>query len=123
MPSIESRISKLEKLVEKQAFQIKVLQKLSADYDMFGVFDQVLSYDLNENEYNRLREITVDYSKRIDNGIVITLEQFSDEMKIILKEKLDNKFELEKFISIWLNGPNGGFGFSKKLYNHLYKKN
>lgn len=125
MLSEENRISRLEKIVEKQTFQIKILQKLAANYDMFGVFDQILSYDLNEEEYNNLRTVTNKYTEKIENKEKVTLKQFYDEIETILKEKIycktDNQIDLDMFIPIWLNGPNGGFGFSKKLYTYFYK--
>lgn len=121
--SSEERLLQLEKRVEKHSFQIRTLQKLAANYDMFGVFDQILAYDLGEYEFNELRNLTRMYEEKLENNEIITLEDFISEFTNVLKSNglLENtpQFEVNNFVKLWLNGPTGGMGFSKGLYEHF----
>ncbi|MGE7676118.1 hypothetical protein ACQKMV_21495 [Lysinibacillus sp. NPDC094403] len=125
--SSEERISQLEKRVEKHSFQIRILQKLAANYDMFGVFDQILAYDLGEDEFNELQNLTRMYEEKLDNNEVITLEEFTSKFTNIIDRSglLQNRSqsEVNTFIKLWLNGPTGGIGFSKGLYEYFNTSN
>lgn len=112
MVTVEERLDNLEKKVEKQAFQLRLVQQLAADYDRFGLFDQVLAYDLSEKQYQELRELTSQYTDKIKNGEEVSLHNFTEEFKRILKD-IEKEVDFEKFISLWLKGPEEGFGFSK----------
>ena len=119
MVTVEERLDNLEKKVEKQAFQLRLVQQLAADYDRFGLFDQVLAYDLSEKQYQELRELTSQYTYKIKNGEEVSLHNFTEEFKRILKD-IEKEVDFEKFISLWLKGPEEGFGFSKALHNHFF---
>ena len=119
MVTVEERLDNLEKKVEKQAFQLRLVQQLAADYDRFGLFDQVIAYDLNEDQYQGLRKLTSEQAEKLKNGEQVSLEEFSKEFKNILKDT-EKEVDFDKFISIWLKGPADGFGFSKALHNHFF---
>ncbi|RCK11089.1 hypothetical protein DT075_21180 [Bacillus licheniformis] len=119
MSTVEERLNNLEKQVEKQAFQLRLVQKLAADYDMFGLFDQILAYDLNEEQYQNLRDLTREYEDKVKNGEKVSLEEFTEKFKNILKNT-EKEVYFDKFIPIWLKGPAEGFGFSKTLHSHFF---
>lgn len=124
---LEQEILELRKIIERHTFQIKILQKLAANYDRFGIFDQVLAYDLNEEVFNELRALTDLYEQKIESDLKenIKLKDFSTKFIQILKDNdlIQDKSEadINRFIFIWLKGPEGGFGFSKNLHTYFYE--
>ncbi|MEX3625866.1 hypothetical protein [Viridibacillus arvi] len=121
--TLEIRLDELERKLEKQAFQIRIVQKLAANYDFFGLFDQILSYDLSEEDFNNIRNLTKEYEEKLHNHNAITLEEFTADFINILKSNSSTgqiEIDFPSFIPLWLKGPNGGFGFSKELHEHFY---
>lgn len=55
----------------------------------------------------------------LKNGEEVSLHNFTEEFKRILKD-IEKEVDFEKFISLWLKGPEEGFGFSKALHNHFF---
>lgn len=113
-----NKLEQLEKRVEKLEFHKKLLQQLAMNYEKYSLYDVIISYDLDQQTYERLSAVTRDYLNRLDEGIPISLEQFELDFSIAARDlKL---LSVEQFVKVWLKGTRRGNGMSERLAKHFW---
>lgn len=117
----EERIQHLEKLVEKQAFQLRLLHDLVRDQAQYAVYHDIIASNMSERSYKRLQNLTRHYERKLELGDPITLNQFLYDFKRILGEDDTNSYvaDISALIPRWL-GSSSGLGFSPPLYAAFY---
>ena len=120
----EERILQLEMLVEKQAFQIRLLHDLVRDQAQYATYHDVLASNMSEHTYRRLQNLTRHYEMRLLNGESVTLGNFLHEFKRILGEDTTMPYvtDITNLVPRWLAGSGNSFGFSPALYEAFYLK-
>lgn len=119
----EERIQSLERLVEKQAFHLRLLHDLVRDETQFAVYHDILASNMSERSYKRLQNLTRHYEMKLCNGETVTLRNFLYELKRILGEDDTTSYvaNIAELVPRWL-GSSGGIGFSSALYEEFYLK-
>lgn len=120
--TVEERLLYLEKLVEKQAFQIRLLQSLVDNPLQNKLNQQVISSGMSERCYEKLRVLTYYYDQKLQEGDHVTLTDFIVDFEKTLVEDgvvVSNSF-IAEFIPKWLNGTMGSKGHSPQLHGHFY---
>lgn len=121
--TVEERLQQLEQTVEKQAFQIRLLQSLVENYDQYKLYQHVISSGMSERCFEKLKSITYAYEQKLDYGEMVTLHDFIRSFERVLAEyevTAASSFVAD-FIPKWLSGTMGSKGFSRKLHAHFYK--
>lgn len=119
----EERLAAMEKQIEMQAFQIKLLQKLVLDKDKFQLYQTIISNNINEDTFHKLLKMTRQFEQRLQLDESITLSQFIHAFSTVLDNDgiFISKVELAEIIPKWLYSPRGNFGYSKILHEHFYQ--
>lgn len=117
----EERIQHLERLVEKQAFHLRLLHDLVRNEVQYAVYHDILASNMSERSYKRLQNLTRHYEIRLSNGEMVTLRNFLYEFKTILGEDDTTSYvaNISALVPRWL-GNSGGIGFSPALYEAFY---
>lgn len=121
--TVEERLQQLEQTVEKQAFQIRLLQSLVENYEEYKLYQHVISSGMSERCFEKLKVVTQKYELKLTNHEPVTLQQFISEFEQILMEHnvdVPSSFVAD-FIPKWLSGTMGSKGFSFKLHAHFYR--
>lgn len=118
----EQRITKLEWVIEKQAFHIKLLQQILVDPLKLKLNNAIINADLDEATFHKLRQITKDYELRLEQMLPISFGEFlRDFEKIIAKNSsTHHKADLASLVPLWLGGSSDCPGFSKSLHEFFY---
>ncbi|WP_332645405.1 hypothetical protein [Lysinibacillus sp. 54212] len=119
----EERLAAMEKKIEMQAFHIKLLQKLVLDSDKYQLFQIIISTNMNEDTFHKLRVLTRQFEQKLQLHESITLSQYIQAFSAVLNNDgiAISKVELAEIIPKWLYSPKGNFGYSKILHEHFYQ--
>jgi len=121
--TIEERLQLLEQTVEKQAFQIRLLQSLVENHEQYKLYQHVISSGMSERCFEKLKRMTAIYEQKVNFGENVPLHEFIRTFERVLAEDgiaLPSSF-ISEFIPKWLSGTMGSRGFSPKLHAHFYK--
>lgn len=121
--TVEERLQQLEQTVEKQAFQIRLLQSLVENYEQYKLYQHVISSGMSERCFEKLKRITYLYEQKLAHGENVTLNGFIHIFEQALVEDnvdLPSSFVAD-FIPKWLAGTMGSKGFSSQLHEHFYR--
>jgi len=120
--SVEERIRALEDTVERQAFQIRLLQSLVENYEQYKLYQQVISSGMSERCFEQLKTLTYDFERKLNAGISVTLNEYIREFERVLEK--DDLHPQSSFVADlipkWLAGTMGSKGFSRTLHEHFY---
>lgn len=118
----EERIEQLEKLVEKQAFQLRLLHDLVRDQAQYATYHEILASNMSERSYRRLQNLTRHFEMKLLRDEPVTLGQFLSEFKRILNEDDTMPYvsDITNLVPRWLGGAGNSFGFSPALYEAFY---
>ncbi len=118
----EQRISKLEWVIEKQAFHIKLLQQILIDPVKLKLNNALINADLDESAFHQLRHLTKDYELRLKQMQPVSFGDFLREFEMILHKNgsTHTKADLASLVPIWLGGSSDCPGFSKPLHELFY---
>ncbi|MEO4052586.1 hypothetical protein AAFN87_03950 [Solibacillus sp. CAU 1738] len=121
--TVEERLTELEFLVEKQAFQIRLLQNIIVDPNKLKLYNAILNTNMRESTFHALRKLTKDYELCLEQDLPISFGDFlRDFEKILTKDcKVKSKPDLSSLVPLWLGGSSECTGYSKKLHAHFYK--
>lgn len=121
--TVEERLQQLEQTVEKQAFQIRLLQSLVENYEQYKLYQHVISSGMSERCFNHLKSMTYAYEQKLKNNETVTLHDFIRAFERVLIEHdvdVPSSFVAD-FIPKWLCGTMGSKGFSTVLHAHFYR--
>lgn len=120
--TVEERIRALEEMVERQAFQIRLLQSLVENFEQYKLYQHVISSGMSENCFKQLQTLTYDYERKLNAGLSITLNDYIwDFERVLEKDGLQVQSSLvADLIPKWLAGTMGSNGFSRTLHEHFY---
>jgi len=120
--SVEERIRALEDTVERQAFQIRLLQSLVENYEQYKMYQQVISSGMSERCFEQLKTLTYEFERKLNAGISVTLNEYIREFERVLEK--DDLHPQSSFVADlipkWLAGTMGSKGFSRTLHEHFY---
>lgn len=120
--SVEERIRALEDTVERQAFQIRLLQSLVENYEQYKLYQQVISSGMSERCFEQLKTLTYEFERKLNAGISVTLNEYIREFERVLEK--DDLHQQSSFVADlipkWLAGTMGSKGFSRTLHEHFY---
>lgn len=118
--TVEERLRMLEQTVERQAFQIELLQNMTDQ--QHGLYQLILSSNMDRTCFLALRDMTRLYEDRVVSGQTIALHEYIASFERILQQysvRLTSS-HLADLIPAWLRGSNGSPGFSTILHEHFY---
>ncbi|MEK4229758.1 hypothetical protein [Solibacillus sp. FSL H8-0538] len=120
--TIDERFELLEKQLEKQAFQIKLMQKIIADQQQYALYDLIISANISEETFSELHTLTKRYEQKQEQLLPVTLSDFVYDFQRIIAKDETNAYprDVSSLIPRWLGGNAGNFGFSQKLYEQFY---
>ena len=121
--TVEERLQHLEQTVEKQAFQIRLLQSLVENFEQYKLYQHVISSGMSEQCFEKLKSITYSYEQKLNYDESVALHEFIRAFERALVEdgvNLPSSF-VGDFIPKWLSGTMGSKGFSPKLHAHFYR--
>lgn len=120
----EERLTFLENLAEKQAFQLKLLHSLVRDQTQFCIYHHILASNMSERSFKRLQHFTKSAEEKLLDGEPVTLQHFISDFKRILSEDDTTTYvaDLSNLIPHWLENSSRNLGFSQPLYEHFYAK-
>ncbi|MER1999267.1 MAG: hypothetical protein ABS882_05795 [Lysinibacillus sp.] len=116
----EERLRMLEKTVERQAFQIELLQKMTGN--QHSLYQLILSSNMDRNCFLALRDMTSLYEAKVSSGHTVALHEYITSYERVLQQhgiRLTSS-HLADLIPAWLRGSNGSPGFSTILHEHFY---
>lgn len=118
----EERLTKLEKIIEKQAFHIKLLQQIIIDQQQLKLYNAIINADMDESTFHKLRQLTKDYELRLEQLLPLSFGDFLRDFEHILMNNVsrNHKPDLSSLVPLWLGGGNESLGFSKRLHEHFY---
>ena len=119
----DERITFLEKEVNRQAFQIKLLHAVIQNKEKAGLYELIVQLKLTEQSFNSLKQLTTQYEEQLHDGFTVTLSSFIKDVEAILARNDEAIYfhDLSHFIPRWLGGVNGEAGFSAVLHKHFYE--
>jgi hypothetical protein len=119
----DERIEFLEKEMNRQAFQIKLLHAIIQNKEKAGLYELIVQFKLTENSYDSLKHLTSKYEEQLQDGFTVTLSSFIKEVETIFARNDEAIYfhDLSHFIPRWLGGVNGEAGFSPILHKHFYQ--
>ena len=118
--TVEERLQMLERTVERQAFQIELLQAMTGQDNT--LYQLILSSNMDRTCFFALRNMTTTYENKVSQGHTVALHEFIASFERILHQ-YDVKLQsaaLADLIPAWLRGSNGINGFSPLLHKHFY---
>ena len=119
----DERIAFLEKEMNRQAFQIKLLHAIIQHKEKAGIYELIVQLKLTENSFIALKHLTTKYEEQLNDGFTVTLSGFIKEVETIFARNDEAIYfhDLSSFIPRWLGGVNGEAGFSTILHKHFYE--
>ena len=119
----DERIAFLEKEMNRQAFQIKLLHAVIQNKEKAGLYELIVQLKLTEQSYNSLKHLTIQYEEQLHDGFTVTLSSFIKDVETIFTRNDEAIYfhDLSHFIPRWLGGVNGEAGFSPVLHKHFYE--
>lgn len=118
--TMEERLQMLEQTVERQAFQIELLQQMSGQHN--GLYQLILASNMDRTCFLALRDMTNMFEEKVAYGERIALHTFITSFERILYEhgiRLTSS-HITDLIPAWLRGTHGSPGFSTILHEHFY---
>lgn len=118
--TVEERLNWLEQTVERQAFQIELLQKICGPQN--GLYALILASNMSRQCFLDLQALTTQFESYVESGRVMKLYEFITAFEGVLQQhgaRLPAN-ELADLIPAWLRGTNGKKGFSAILHAHFY---
>ncbi len=119
----DERIEFLEKEMNRQAFQIKLLHAVIQNKEKAGLYEMIVQLKLTENSYLSLKKLTSKYEEQLQDEFPVTLSSFIKDVEAIFMRNDESIYfhDLSNFIPRWLGGVNGEPGFSPILHKHFYQ--
>ena len=119
----DERIALLEKEMNRQAFQIKLLHAIIQNKEKAGLYELIVQLKLTENSFNSLKNLTMNYEEQLRDGFTVTLSSFIKEVEAIFARNDEAIYfhDLSNFIPRWLGGVNGEAGYSPILHKYFYQ--
>ena len=119
--TVEDRLTYLEQQMERQAFQIELLQQVIAHSNENKLYQLIISSNMSRDCYNKLKAYTIDLERHVANGKAVALQEYISTFERILKDHhvYMNTGDLAEFIPKWLSSLNSP-GFSPTLHKHFY---
>ena len=119
--SEQERLQQLEATVEKQGFQIYLLQHLAMDNKHYAIYFDILSSNMTKQTFEALRALTLRYEDELLETGYVSMSTFLYEFsRLLMSDAPMLAANLAPFMPRWLGGVDGGFGFSKALYEDFY---
>lgn len=119
---MEERLVLLEKEMNLQAFQIKLLHAIIQEKEKAGIYELIVQMSISEQAFNSLKRLTSRYEEELNDGFHQTLSSYIQDVQRIFdhEDQLNHFQDLSHFIPRWLGGVNGRSGFSPALHKHFY---
>ena len=121
--TIEERLADLEKTVEKQAFQIELLQSIAAQQNNNELYPKIVSSNMSKQCFDALKQITYDFERKVESGHAVALHEYIEAFEQTLKRDgvYLNSNALADLIPKWLGGSPSNAGFSISLHTYFYR--
>ena len=118
----EERLTKLEQVIEKQAFHIKLLQQILVEPHKTKLYNAIINANMDESTFHKLRQLTKDYELKLEQQLPLSFGEFLRDFEIILTKNVPTypKADLASLVPIWLGGSGNCIGFSQSLHDHFY---
>lgn len=119
--TVEERLQKLEQTVERQEFQIELLQQISGQQN--GLYQLILSSNMNRDCFSQLQAMTKHFEYKVTSNQSVALHEYIAAFERILQQhdvRLTSS-HLADLIPAWLRGSSGTVGFSTILHEHFYR--
>ena len=115
--TIEERIAYLENIIDKQAFQIELLQQIASQQKGNPLYPLIISSNMSKKCFDALKKMTYNFENKLEHRERISLRDYIDAFELILRQDgvyLGNS-ALADIIPKWLAE------FSSTLHIYFYR--